>query len=219
MSKYIQEAVSIAQARGQSYQWFVGILASLPDSSYYKYIYSSECHEFLMGYRNLQDPSMARGIDDLLTYLSRSKEISPSLIIDELAVDRTALLRTPFSKAYKPPYESMYSKSSSNAILLELKKVYSETGFVPDGTPDAPDFLCIELDFMRVQNNQLLNEPTRVGSLLQQQHRFLQDHLGSWLHQYCRVAGDNAETLFFKGVLQFLSGYIQLESRYLEAWK
>lgn len=219
MSKSIQEAISLAQARGQTYQWFVGILASLPDSSYYHYLYSMECQTFLEGYRKLQDSAMTPGIEDILTYLSRSKERDASLVIDELAVDRTALLRAPFSKAFKPPYESMYTKKSSDSVLLALKKVYAEAGFVPDGTPEASDFLCIQLDFMRIQNNQLFQESSRASSILQLQQRFLKEHLNSWLHLYCQQAGKNAETLFFKGLLQFLNGYIQLESRYLEIWQ
>jgi nitrate reductase assembly molybdenum cofactor insertion protein NarJ len=195
----------MTRTRVEVYNFLLGACASIPDPTFFKSITSKAFTESLMTFKSLKDKQIAKGADLILQFLAENKETSPEQMIEAIGVDRTKIIRIPHLSGLRAPYESQYIKTkNASVILLDLKKTYLAAGFSPENSVESLDFICVELDFLRLLNQKIAegNAPAEATLLLQKQ--FMNDHLSRWLGDYCQ------------GWLGLLSGFLKLEQEYLD---
>ena len=195
----------MARNRAFSYQTLIGAFRALPDAEFYKAAGSQEVRDFLKRYEQLGQPSITTGARRILEFFKETK-VSES-VLENLAVDRTKILRAPQKGKFNPPYESLYcEKEKKDGLLRRLQRIYIRSGFVPVDSGETADFLLIQLDFMRLL--------IQKGEL-KQQKEFLNEHLGAWVPRYTSEAQKIGETEFYRGWLEFLEGFLRLEQELL----
>lgn len=201
----IQER-QIARSRVYAYDTIIGVLNWLPDKQFADTIKNKEIKQFLESYQELGQPAVTRGAGRILDFI-RHADFSEEQI-EALAVDRTRILRAPQKGSLQPPYESLYcDKEKKEGLLGRLQRAYISSGYIPVDPKDTADFLLIEMDFLKI----LIDE----GKLRQQQE-FMEEHLGPFACLYAKAAQEKAETGFYKGWMEFLQGFIELERELLK---
>lgn len=220
MSKYQfdnDQIIKMTRTRVEVYNFLLGACASIPDSMFFESITSSSFTESLKTFQNLKDKRIAKGADLILQFLAENKDTSSEKVIEAIGVDRTKIIRIPHLAGLRAPYESQYIKTkSASVILLDLKKTYLAAGFSPENSGESLDFICVELDFLRLLNQKIADGGAPAEATLILQKSFLADHIGRWLDDYCQAALPHAETKFYQGWLTLLGGFLKLEQEYLD---
>lgn len=196
----------IAESRVYAYNNIIGILSRLPDEEFLGLVSQDAMIEFLRVYGEMGQPSVSKGVQEILTFVRNMKATEE--VIETMAVDRTRIIRAPQKGGLKPPYENQYcDKKKEGSLLGSLQRAYIKSGYIPVDAKDTADFLLIELDFMK----RLID----MGEI-EQQKEFMREHLGAWVCSYAQAAADTAETAFYRGWMNFLDGFIQVEKEYLK---
>ncbi len=206
--------VRIALSRSRIYAFLTEAFIRLPDEDFMKTIKSRDTLDFLNYYKNVNQKEMTNGINIILAFMEGIETEKQPEMIEALAIDRTALIRSAGKNKLKAPYEGLYKKrEQAHTIILSVKKFYKQIGKLPHSyANDSLDFMCTELDFMRqlcLLEADADNNRDKIRTL---EKEFLNQHLGSWIADYCKAAGKFAKTDFYKGLLLFLEGFITLES-------
>ena len=211
-----------AAARAQIYAHFVRLFGQLPDSRLIADIRQGHFHQSFAGFSELNHPDFNAGLDHISAYSQQIHKEPDEMILEELGVDRTRIVRGTGHADLNPPYEGLYkTRKGKSKSLLEVKRFYIDSGLIPDDTVhEAPDFLCIELDFMRrlcqrEQRRRLTSQD--AAPTVRQEREFLKKHLASWVGEYCVRVEKHALTDFYRGVAVILKGYMAVELDYLEA--
>lgn len=211
-----------AAARAQIYAHFVRLFGQLPDSRLIADIRQGHIHQSFAGFSKLNHPDFNTGLDHISSYSQQIHKKPDEMILEELGVDRTRIVRGTGHADLNPPYEGMYKdRREKSESLLAVKRFYIDTGLIPDDTVhETPDFLCVELDFMRMlcqreQRRRLASQD--VARTVRQEGEFLKKHLASWVGDYCVRVEKHALTDFYRGVAIILKGYMAAEIDYLEA--
>ncbi|BAS26152.1 TorD/DmsD family molecular chaperone [Limnochorda pilosa] len=85
-------------------------------------------------------------------------------------------------------------------------RAYADAGLaLSEETHDQPDFIGIELEFMRCLTKQeaeawAQGDSAQAQESLQREQSFLRDHLARWVNGFCRRMEDEAELDFYRGV-------------------
>jgi TorA-specific chaperone len=138
----------------------------------------------------------------------------------EPSIDRTKILRGTGHEDLKPPYEGLYTrKQSMGDSVLEVRRCYRKAGLMPDETVhESPDYLCVELDFMKQlclrEQNQWPHEG-RTKETIAQEEEFLREHLGTWVGDFCRAVGKHGLTDFYKGFALILDAFVSMDREWL----
>lgn len=207
--------IVMAEQRARTYDWIIGTLMTLPDPEFLKSIRSDESRLFLEKYSALKQPSITKGCNLVLDFLEQTAHAEEQELLEQMSVDRTRLIRTPFAKAYPPPYEGQYAGAEGTASQLALKQLYQSFGYVPAEDKETLDFFAMELDFMRMLILKTMENKEGVAELLAAQKDFLENHPGRWITNYVQKAMPHAETNFYKGWLIIMEGFLELEKDYL----
>jgi len=167
------------------------------------------------------DQKTRKGARLIASFCSSAGHRSPGNFAKELLVDRTRVIRTTGEKDFRPPYERLYvaNPSGDGLLLLALNKFYRKTGLSLEDAPiESPDFLFVELDFMKQLCLREIEE-SPCGALAHAtravEREFLRKHLGTWAGAYCAEADRHARTVFYRGFLAVLDGFIASEISYL----
>ncbi len=206
---------SVAKSRGSIYAFLVEGFLQLPDDHFLTQVTSDRTQNFLNHYKNIDHSKIKHGIQtiqDFFKNLSQEKEIRP-FALESMAVDRTKLIRPVNNKKLAAPYEGLYKKSSDiHTVILNVKRFYKKAGILPvSATQDSPDFFCTELDFMKQLC--LIESSRKSHDIINLEREFLEKHIGSWITDYCKSALPVAATDFYKGLILFLDGFIDLEKQ------
>ncbi len=219
-----QDAAAMAEvARGRTnlYNLLTCVFGQLPDESLLGRIKSSDLQELLDTCSQMENPGLKSGIDYVKSYIAGMESKSSEALLNELSVDRTRLLRAPGDRNLKPPYEGLYQNDKyTGASVLQLKNFYREAGLLPDeAVTEPPDYLCVELDFMHQlchrESEQWLSGANGTATLAIEE-RFLREHLGSWVGEFCAQAEKYASTDFYRGFLAILDAFIAIDMEYLQ---
>lgn len=206
--------IDMAKERARIYERIVGTLMTLPDAEFLKSIKSTEYQVFHEKYSALKQPSVTKGCQLVLNFFKQVEGMDESELLEIMAVDRTRLIRTPFKKAYMPPYEAHYKKKGDTS-LLALKQLYQSHGYLPADDIETVDFFAIQLDFLRMLILKMIDNPEKISELITAQIDFLENHPASWIKDYVEKAVPHAETDFYKGWLYIMEGFLELEKGYL----
>ncbi|MFC1910644.1 molecular chaperone, partial [Chloroflexota bacterium] len=133
------------------------------------------------------------GLELISNFISSINNQPPPEIVRSVSVDRTRLLRGINQKTSPPPpYESIYRESRlMGESTSEVSRLYSQFHFnITEEYNEPPDFLGIELDFIRFlcfseKEAWENNDSTRAAKLLQTGYDFLKNHLLIWAPRYC----------------------------------
>ncbi|MFC2008049.1 molecular chaperone [Chloroflexota bacterium] len=209
-----------AQGRANLYDLLVGAFVCLPDKELVRKIKSRDLQDFLDICCSLDNITLETGVKYIKSYRASLQPKSDEEILTELSVDRTGLLRATSNTELKPPYEGLWKNDqNSGASVLAVKNCYREAGLLPDETVlESPDYLCVELDFMyhlcRREQEQWASAAD-AGETVAAEERFLREHLGSWVGEFCSQAEKHALTDYYRGFLMILDAIICIDMEYL----
>ena len=142
-------------------------------------------------------------------YALSKKDESDEDVLQELAVDRTYLMRGTTKVGPRPPYEMLYSNGSNEEGLGEINKIYQDSMMKIDLVlQERPDYLGIELRFMA----QLCeNESQDITASQDMQKKFIHNHLGSFAIEYTKEINKFARTGFYLGIGCLMNDFISSE--------
>ncbi|MDF2999939.1 MAG: putative component of anaerobic dehydrogenase [Bacillota bacterium] len=205
--------VKIALWRGNIYGFLTEAFIRLPNEEFIQRITSSQMQTFLEQLHKLDHAKVRKGVGMTRSYLNAISAENIQRIMDELAVDRTRLIRSAGKGKLRAPYEGLYKKKEdAHTVILNVKKFYKRIGIAPTSyANDSPDFFCTELDFMKQLCLLEADAQKDFGDMRTIEREFLTQHLGSWIGDYCSAAGETAMTSFYRGLLLILESFVELE--------
>ena len=210
----------VAERRAEAYGLLVGVFDSLPDEDLLMRIKGNGLDELLDSFYEWDRSRFKSGVAHVKSYCAAVGTKPDEGIINELSVDRTRILRGTGNTGLQPPYEGAYKgRKNTGASALQVKKFYRRAGLIPDETvPDPPDYLCVELDFMRqlcLREQEQWSSHITVKDTILLEGAFLREHLGSWLGEFCSQAQRNALTGFYGGFVVILDKFAMIDREYL----
>lgn len=214
------QGADAAGGRAAFYELLIAVFGELPDLRLLTKIGSGEFESFLSQCVDLGDADLEWGLRLVVDYRSTVVGRLEEEVLLELSVDRTKILRGTGDHGLKPPYEGLYRHEGRiGDSVLEVRRFYRKAGLLPDeAVHEAPDFLCVELDFMR---QLCLRERSRwldnrgLRETLVQEDAFLAEHLGGWVGDFCSLAEQHAATGFYRGFARILGGFIGMEKEWV----
>jgi len=211
----------IAGRRAGFYDFLAGGWHRLPESSYLERIKGSTLDHFLEVCCNHGGRDLKKGVGCIRSYRSITSQKSDAQAIEELSVDRTRILRGTGHSALMPPYEGLYKgKKNTSQPLLEIKRFYRKAGLIlEDSVSEAPDFICVQLDFMRhmcLREKHQWPSDADVGLTITQEATFLKNHLGTWVGDFCFQVKRHAQTDYYRGVAMIMEDFIDSDMSYVE---
>jgi len=210
----------IAAGRAAFYDLLVAVFRHLPDRDLLTRIERGDFQNFLVRCCELRNGRLNSGVDLLNSYGARIRGRPEGEVLTELSVDRTKMLRGTGHEDLKPPYEGLYTrKKSMGDSVLEVRRSYRKAGLMPHETVhESPDYLCVELDFMKQlclrEQDQWLHEGG-LKETIRQEEEFLREHLGTWVGDFCRAVGKHGQTDFYKGFSLILDAFIGMDREWL----
>ena len=210
----------IAGGRAGVYDLLVGVFSHLPDEPFLDRVDSDRLKHFLDTCCDLNSANFKSGVNCIQAYQSHMKTRPVSKILEELSVDRTGILRGTGHRNLKPPYEGLYRENKHfGDTLLGIKRFYRKAGLMPeDSVSDPPDYICIELDFMRqlcLREQQQWAATGEAAETLAHEKTFLKDHLGCWVGGFCEQVEKHALTDFYRGFALILNAFIAMDMDFL----
>lgn len=135
--------------------------------------------------------------------------------LTNLSRDWTRLFRGVEKNGILPPYESLYRTGKlQEKPSREIHRLFSQMGIrVPDEWHQPPDYIGVELDFMRLLCSKELEAYEKQGAnilseTLHAEQSFVENHLGVWVPQFCEKMFLEAEEDYFRGVAHLTVGLI-----------
>ncbi len=210
-----------ASGRAAMYDLLVDVFVGLPGGALLSEIKNGRFDALLSVCRGLEGQILSEGASLVASCGSYVTIGGPDVLVRELLVDRTRLLRATGAKGLKPPYERLYAADPANdgSTLQALNRFYRKAGLLLEEEPgEPPDFLFVELDFMKQLCLREVEESSSgrsAGTTRAIELGFLRQHIGSWAAVYCIEAEKHARTDFYRGFLIILDGFIAAEMAYL----
>ena len=211
----------ITSTRVAMYDLLFDVFVGLPGDALLSEIKRGRFEALLSTDTEEVDQKTREGARLIASFRSSVGHRSPDILVKELLADRTRVIRATGEKGFRPPYERLYvaNPSGDGPLLQALNKFYRKAGLsLDDVSGESPDFLFVELDFMKqlclreIEESLCgaLADATRTVEL-----EFLRKHLGSWAGAYCAEAERYAHTVFCRGFLAVLAGFIGSEISHL----
>jgi putative dimethyl sulfoxide reductase chaperone len=152
-------------------------------------------------------------------FMRVSKNAPVEELKNDLGVDRTRLLRG-LKPGYgpPPPYESVYTGTKEAPALhasMAVQQAYAEAGVgLPKEVRDQPDFIGLEIDFMRYlteKESEAWTQGNQADALLalRREQSFLQEHMLPWIPQFSDVMFQQAALDFYRGIGRMTKGFVR----------
>jgi len=205
-------AAEMAAARSNFYDLMVELFNQLPDENFLAKIRQGVFEEIFEDFS---------GMAYLKSYRSQMEAVPAEIILNELAVDRTRILRGTGPKELKPPYEGCYKLDCNlESAAINVRYFYRTAGLLPDASvTESPDYICVQMDFMKQlcrQEQRLWSGRQDASATIVRQKEFLKNHLGSWASNYCEQVRRHALTDFYRGIAVILDAFIAMETAHLD---
>jgi len=116
------------------------------------------------------------------------------------------------------PYESSWVDGERlGKSLLEVKTCYSEAGIERAAEyPEPEDYIAFELKFMQHLSMMARTDRDQREATLKTQHKFLSEHLLTWVPQFADALYEYPETEFFNAVAKITKGFLLLDGTFLK---
>lgn len=167
------------------------------------------------------------GIENIKTFLSTHDVVNIERHFEELHWDYTRMFVGPFELP-TPPWESTYVRKDRlifQGTTMNVRKYYDKYGIiVSDYNIEADDHIGLELDFIyhlnelcvKIAESAEHQEISSLEQLLQDQQKFINDHLLKFVPEFSQLVETNANTLFFVGLAKILHHYLLIDSKVLQ---
>jgi TorA maturation chaperone TorD len=219
------EWAGLAVSRSRVYGFLGAVYNRLPDEGFAESLSGPDLAGFLLSLAGMEDlpEDMRKGLE-LIEGFVRDSEAKPvDELQTELAVERTRLLRG-VKPGYRPPppYESVYMASDRQPVMqasAAVRHIYAEAGVnLPEEVRDQPDFIGLELDFMRHLTDkeaQAWVDSDREEALrvLEKEQAFLEEHITRWIPRFCEVMDQEARLDFYRGIAHMTKGFVLDEAQ------
>ena len=122
-----------------------------------------------------------------------------------------------------PPYESLWREDRLlGDSTLAVENAYREAGFQDPGPGGPCDHIACELRFLASLCNAQADavradQPEEAHWALQQQARFIDQHLLAWVPTYCRNLAEQSREPFYSALARLTSDIVTEDARHLEA--
>lgn len=196
-----------------SYNLFSYLFLALPNEEFVQKIFNVQLDKIV------NDQSQ-RGIRLILEYITNSRIKTLAAVLQELAIDRTQLLRGLTQDGPRPPYESLYRRKSPQETISSLNTFYARENYgVSQDIHESSEYIGVELSFMRelcakeltaLQEKESEQEIDTINRL---QQDFLDQHLGKWAGLFGEEMIEYAKTDFYRGVGFLLKDFMAEEIR------
>lgn len=170
-----------------------------------------------------ESPAIAAGVSEVAAHLNDPANLTTEAH-EDLHWDFTRMFIGPFTLP-APPYESVYRGEDRllyQEETLEVRQEYRKYGLnTRECNPEPDDHVGLELDFM-YHLTQLASERFAAGdrpglaAVLQDQRRFLDQHLLQWVPKFSDDVIRSADTDFYRGFARILSGYLTMDRQLLD---
>jgi TorA maturation chaperone TorD len=225
-----KEWAAMAEYRSRVYGFLAAAYNRLPDEQFAEGLLGLDpagAFAFL-GEADALPEDMRDGLGLIESFARDSQGTAAEKLAIDLAVERTRLLRG-LKPDYGPPpaYESVYSSSEESSGVLTsaaVSQIYAEEGVgLPEEVRDQPDFIGLELDFMRHLTAQEAEAWTRgereeAAETLKKERAFLGDHLARWVPRFCDVIEKEARLGFYQGIAKMTKGFVLDEAEKVEEY-
>jgi TorA maturation chaperone TorD len=163
---------------------------------------------------------LEQGLITVEKFWSDTGYLSEEELITRLSVDRTRLFRGLNREGPPPPYESvrMGSTKVMTESTVQVSDIYGQLQYCPpQGLNDLPDYIGIELDFIRylcIEAAIAFKEgnENKALALLEQEKDFLCGHILKWVPAFCDEVMDRAKEDLYSGMAQITKTFILIEA-------
>lgn len=213
----------VAQSRSSVYGFLAALYSQLPDMQFANGVIGSDFLAFLESVKDSSDqPSDVREGAALMAQFAQDVQgLSAEDLRTKVRVERTRLLRG-VKPGYGPlpPYESVYAHRETEVdahSVANIAGIYARCGAaMPEGTHEQPDYIGLELDFMRhlCAKEAQAWQTGNVGEAriaLDVQRQFLAEHLGMWVPSFCDAMRADAQLALYQGLALFTKGFVEDE--------
>jgi putative dimethyl sulfoxide reductase chaperone len=220
----LKEWAGLALFRGRVYGFLSGIYNCLPDDKFAENLFSPEMAAFITSMRGIEDlpQDMQDGLELIEDFIRHHENMPLNEVKTVLGVDRTRLLRG-LKPGYSPPppYESVYLGSENQPLVqagAAVVRTYASAGVVlPEEVRDQPDFIGIELDFMRhlckkEADAWLDRDREEATRAMERQQNFLEEHITLWIPRFCDVMFQESRNNFYRGIARMTKGFVSDEA-------
>ena len=212
--------IRLTIGRVQIYQFLIKIFCHLPDQQLITMIRSNELGDVLDLFNHLNQPVFQDSIADIISYQLSVKAKPDNEVLNGLSVDRTKIMRGIGDGNTKPPHESVYRNNNNiEEYILGIKRFYRKSGLLPDETVhESPDYLCVELDFMRelcMRELEQWGSDMNASETMSMEEEFLRKHLGIWVKEFCDNVKLQCKTDFYRGFTSILGSFIKIDMKYV----
>ncbi len=214
------ELSALAMARSRVYGFLGAVYNRMPDERFAASLSSPELAAFLSSLGDEDVPEdMREGLRLIQAFIDASRNKPVEELKTSLAVDRTKLLRG-IKPGYgpPPPYEGVYVAAGQEATgpaMVNVRRIYAESGVIlPEGLHDQPDFIGLELDFMRHLTDKEAQawadeNIEEVAKLTAKEQAFLNEHVLTWIPRFCDLMLEQAQLDFYRGIARLTKGFVQ----------
>ena len=144
-------------------------------------------------------------------------------VLKNISRDWTRLFRGVVRDGILPPYESLYRpEGSQKKSAREINRLFSEMGIqVPEEWRQPPDYIGVELDFMRLlcereRQEREEKETDALRHILEIENSFLEEHLALWVPVFCEKMFQQAHEDYYRGVARLTAGLVAYDGTYVK---
>jgi TorA maturation chaperone TorD len=212
----VETCRSLARCRGDLYNLLSSVYLHLPARETLELGWKPAVD--LLGFPQGESKEPLQRVDKglrLIKPYSSGGSVLEGRTLTNLSRDWTRLFRGVEKKGILPPYESLYRTGKlQEKPSREIHRLFSQMGIrVPDEWHQPPDYIGVELDFMRLLCSKELEAYEKQGAnilseTLHAEQSFVENHLGVWVPQFCEKMFLEAEEDYFRGVSHLTVGLI-----------
>lgn len=154
------------------------------------------------------EPTESAGCKSIAAYARSITGQDHEEALLDLARDRARLMRGANNEGMEPPYESLYIEAGakSNITNGSINRFFADSGFAKiSDVKDAPEQIGVEINFVATLMQReavALREDNAEAAAYwcEMRDRFMEQHLGRWVHAYAKAMHEHANTQFYRGV-------------------
>jgi TorA maturation chaperone TorD len=208
-----------AEMRSQVYALLSHLYTVPPDQEFVKQMQDGGMAAAFSALLVEEMPEAIRdGVRQIQPYLSDCAKLPVDQVLEDLAVERTRLLRG-VKRGYgpPPPYESVYRAEEDAGIwqtVAQIKRCYAVAGVgVPVESGEMADYIGLELDFLRYlagKEAQAWRSGHEAEAEQWREHEegFLRDHILTWVPRFCDLMREDATLGFYQGLAAVTKGFV-----------
>ena len=212
------EAAKNAETRAATFGFIAALLNQTPDADLILGLRTTDFNTFIDSIPDHDTPSnIKQGLTELSEFTQETTKMPASETALMLAKDWTRLFRG-VSPGYgpAPPYEGLYMSNDELGldIIQAVNHWYLENAVGVDSDhPDRPDYLGLELDFVRhlseLEARAWEEGDEKVATdYFQRRALFITEHIAPWVSRFCKEAKPYAKTGFYRGLIKIIQGAI-----------